>query len=95
MDWYSGAMASKSLCTASAMGTRLSDSYVAGSGTGVEKNWQALIAGQSGIARITRFETGKLATNFAGEVNILHYLKVETSKARMRANGEAAAPEAR
>ncbi len=37
-------------------------------GTGVEKNWQALIAGQSGIARISRFETGKLTVNFAGEV---------------------------
>ena len=37
-------------------------------GTGVEKNWQALLAGTSGIAKITRFDTKKLATNFAGEV---------------------------
>ncbi|MFO0597656.1 MAG: beta-ketoacyl-ACP synthase II [Myxococcaceae bacterium] len=37
-------------------------------GTGTEKNWQALLAGKSGIARITRFDTGKLKTNMAGEV---------------------------
>ncbi|MBL8910033.1 MAG: beta-ketoacyl-ACP synthase II [Archangium sp.] len=37
-------------------------------GTGTEKNWQALIAGKSGIGKITRFETGKLKTNFAGEM---------------------------
>ncbi len=37
-------------------------------GTGVEKNWQALLAGQSGIAPITRFEVGKLDTIIAGEV---------------------------
>jgi 3-oxoacyl-[acyl-carrier-protein] synthase II len=37
-------------------------------GTGVEKNWQALLAGQSGIAPITRFEVGKLDTTIAGEV---------------------------
>src|SRR3712207_2621704 len=37
-------------------------------GTGTEKNWQALLAGRSGIAPITRFEVGKLDTTFAGEV---------------------------
>lgn len=37
-------------------------------GTGTEKNWQALLAGKSGIARITRFDTKKLKTNIAGEV---------------------------
>ncbi|WNG25715.1 beta-ketoacyl-ACP synthase II [Cystobacter fuscus] len=37
-------------------------------GTGTEKNWQALLAGQSGIATITRFELGKMDTRFAGEV---------------------------
>lgn len=37
-------------------------------GTGVEKNWQALIAGQSGIGPITKFETDNLATKIAGEV---------------------------
>ncbi len=37
-------------------------------GTGTEKNWQALLAGKSGVAKITRFEGGKLTVNFAGEV---------------------------
>ena len=37
-------------------------------GTGTEKNWKAMLAGQSGIANITRFEVGKIDTRFAGEV---------------------------
>lgn len=37
-------------------------------GTGTEKNWQALLAGKSGIGPITRFDPAKLNTNFAGEV---------------------------
>ncbi|HEY1232083.1 MAG TPA: beta-ketoacyl-ACP synthase II [Candidatus Binatia bacterium] len=37
-------------------------------GTGVEKNWQALIAGQSGIRAITRFSTEGFAARIAGEV---------------------------
>jgi 3-oxoacyl-[acyl-carrier-protein] synthase II len=37
-------------------------------GTGTQKNWQAMLAGKSGIAEITRFELGKLDTRFAGEV---------------------------
>ena len=37
-------------------------------GTGTEKNWQALLAGRSGIARIARFDTKTLKVNFAGEV---------------------------
>jgi 3-oxoacyl-[acyl-carrier-protein] synthase II len=37
-------------------------------GTGTEKNWQAMLAGQSGIAPITRFDVGKIDTRFAGEV---------------------------
>ena len=37
-------------------------------GTGVEKNWQALISGQCGIGPITKFDTDKLATKIAGEV---------------------------
>jgi 3-oxoacyl-[acyl-carrier-protein] synthase II len=37
-------------------------------GTGTEKNWQALLAGTSGVARITRFQTDKLVTNIAAEV---------------------------
>ena len=36
-------------------------------GTGTEKNWQAMLAGKSGIGPITRFDTKKIDTNFAGE----------------------------
>ena len=37
-------------------------------GTGTEKSWQAMLAGKSGIAPITRFDVAKLDTRFAGEV---------------------------
>jgi 3-oxoacyl-[acyl-carrier-protein] synthase II len=37
-------------------------------GTGVEKNWQALLAGRSGIRRITRFQADQFASRIAGEV---------------------------
>lgn len=37
-------------------------------GTGTEKNWSALMNGQSGIARITRFDASELPTQIAGEV---------------------------
>lgn len=37
-------------------------------GTGTEKNWKALLAGQSGVGRITRFDTKKLKVTIAGEV---------------------------
>ncbi len=37
-------------------------------GTGVEKNWSALMQGQSGIDRITRFDASDLPTQIAGEV---------------------------
>ena len=37
-------------------------------GTGTEKNWQSILAGQSGIARITKFDHPKLKVNIAGEV---------------------------
>ncbi len=37
-------------------------------GTGTEKNWQALISGTSGIARIARFDPGSLKVSIAGEV---------------------------
>lgn len=37
-------------------------------GTGTEKNWSALMAGKSGIDRITRFEASDLPSQIAGEV---------------------------
>lgn len=37
-------------------------------GVGVAANWAALVAGQSGIGPITRFEASRMATRFAGEV---------------------------
>jgi len=38
-------------------------------GTGVEKSWQQLIHGQSGIGPITRFDASKHDTRFGGQVN--------------------------
>ena len=46
-------------------------------GTGTEKNWQALLAGKSGIGRITKFDTKKLTVTIAGELkdfNALDFL---------------------
>ncbi|MGE0824133.1 MAG: beta-ketoacyl-ACP synthase II [Candidatus Binatia bacterium] len=37
-------------------------------GTGVEKNWQALIEGRSGIGPVTRFDVSDFPTRIAGEV---------------------------
>ena len=37
-------------------------------GTGVEKNWEALTQGRSGISRITRFECANFPCQIAGEV---------------------------
>ncbi len=37
-------------------------------GTGTDKNWQALLRGESGIAPLTRFDFSRHATRFGGEV---------------------------
>src|ERR1700719_186243 len=37
-------------------------------GTGVEKNWEALMAGRSGIGPITRFDISDYPTKIAGQV---------------------------
>lgn len=37
-------------------------------GVGTEENWQGLLAGRSGIGRITKFDTTSYATRIAGEV---------------------------
>src|SRR5207344_2043239 len=37
-------------------------------GTGVEKNWQALMEGRSGIRAITRFPVEAFSSRIAGEV---------------------------
>ncbi|NMO13335.1 beta-ketoacyl-ACP synthase II [Pyxidicoccus fallax] len=37
-------------------------------GTGTEKNWQAMLAGKSGIGLVSRFDPGKIDARIAGEV---------------------------
>lgn len=37
-------------------------------GLTVKENWEAILAGRSGIATITRFDTSRLTTTFGGEV---------------------------
>ena len=41
---------------------------VTGLGTGIEKNWQAMLAGKSGVRRICRFDASKLQVSIAAEV---------------------------
>jgi 3-oxoacyl-[acyl-carrier-protein] synthase II len=41
-------------------------------GTGVEKNWQALMEGRSGIGPVTRFDVSDFPTRIAGEVKDFH-----------------------
>ena len=43
-------------------------STISALGTGLEKNWNALMAGESGIGPITRFDSSQLPTHIAGEV---------------------------
>lgn len=38
-------------------------------GVGTDKNWQALLRGESGIGPLTRFDTSRHATRFGGEVS--------------------------
>ena len=37
-------------------------------GVGVEETWSKLVAGKSGISRITKFDASEMATRIAGEV---------------------------
>jgi 3-oxoacyl-[acyl-carrier-protein] synthase II len=41
-------------------------------GTGVDKNWQALMEGRSGIGPVTRFDVSDFPTRIAGEVRDFH-----------------------
>jgi 3-oxoacyl-[acyl-carrier-protein] synthase II len=41
-------------------------------GTGVKESWEALCAGKSGVAEITRFDTSAFQTKIAGEVKNFH-----------------------
>jgi 3-oxoacyl-[acyl-carrier-protein] synthase II len=52
-------------------------------GIGVEKSWEGLCTGTSGIARITRFDISSFQTQIAGEVDDFHpedYIDIKTIK---------------
>ena len=38
-------------------------------GVGTDETWQAILAGRSGIARITLFDASRYSTRFAGDVS--------------------------
>lgn len=65
-------------------------------GFGVEANWAALLAGKSGIRRITRFPTDHLRTTIAGTVDLPEEAggEVLTSSDRVRLMAQRAAEEA-
>ena len=59
-------------------------------GVGLDENWSALVAGRSGIKRITRFPTEHLRTTVAGTIDF-----IEDDKGDLKlAIGELAADEA-
>jgi 3-oxoacyl-[acyl-carrier-protein] synthase II len=49
-------------------------------GNSVAENWESVLAGRSGIAPITRFDTARLPATFAGEVKNFDPAKVMDSK---------------
>ena len=52
-------------------------------GNTAESSWQALTAGRSGIANITRFDASGLSVHFAGEVkgfNIEEYVAAKEAR---------------
>ena len=52
--------------------------------TGVEKSWQSLCQGKSGIATVTRFDATDFKTRIAGEVNDLNPLDFINKKLARR-----------
>lgn len=52
-------------------------------GTGVAKTWENIVAGVSGIARVTRFDPGVYASQIAGEVkdfDVTQYISVKDAR---------------
>ena len=53
-------------------------------GIGVDETWAGIVAGKSGIARITRFDPGNFATQIAGEVKNFDVTQYLTAKEARR-----------